>query len=287
MASFLDTLERPIPRPLLCAVTPILAVYLTATFVFLGFPYADLIPMISRLGGDQNIRVGEIHPRLTIGGPGFSLREVVFSPNEMEPLIVDQFDIRPAWSTSWLRGEPALVIGLVSPLVLADGVLTWADARRVEGKIEIPDLALLPLPSDSSLSFTGALIAEGDLDIGITLDGESTGLIHFEATVGSASHTNIPIPLDFESLSGDIELTGQSELILEDISIQGPIFSAQADGYIDTPQGNVPLVMDIDLDIQVKAPAFRALLAGLGLPFDNEGRSSFNLGGTIQNPVIR
>jgi hypothetical protein len=287
MASFLDTLERPIPRPLLCAVTPILAVYLTATFVFLGFPYADLIPMISRLGGDQNIRVGEIHPRLTIGGPGFSLREVVFSPNEMEPLIVDQFDIRPAWSTSWLRGEPALVIGLVSPLVLADGVLTWADARRVEGKIEIPDLALLPLPSDSSLSFTGALIAEGDLDIGITLDGESTGLIHFEATVGSASHTNIPIPLDFESLSGDIELTGQSELILEDISIQGPIFSAQADGYIDTPQGNVPLVMDIDLDVQVKAPAFRALLAGLGLPFDNEGRSSFNLGGTIQNPVIR
>ena len=287
MASFLDTLERPIPRPLLCAVTPILAVYLTATFVFLGFPYADLIPMISRLGGDQNIRVGEIHPRLTIGGPGFSLREVVFSPNEMEPLIVDQFDIRPAWSTSWLRGEPALVIGLVSPLVLADGVLTWADARRVEGKIEIPDLALLPLPSDSSLSFTGALIAEGDLDIGIALDGESTGLIHFEATVGSASHANIPIPLDFESLSGDIELTGQSELILEDISIQGPIFSAQADGYIDTPQGNVPLVMDIDLDVQVKAPAFRALLAGLGLPFDNEGRSSFNLGGTIQNPVIR
>jgi hypothetical protein len=243
--------------------------------------------MISRLGGDQNIRVGEIHPRLTIGGPGFSLREVVFSPNEMEPLVVEQFDIRPAWSTSWLRGEPALAITLVSPLVLADGVLTWGDARRVEGKIEIPDLALLPFPSDSSLSFTGALIAEGDLDIGIALDGESTGLIHFEAAAGSVSHTNIPMPLDFDSLSGRIELTGQSELVLEEISIEGPIFSAQADGYIDTPQGDVPPMIDIDLDVQVKAPAFRALLSSLGLPFDEEGRSSFNLGGTIQNPVIR
>ncbi len=287
MASLLDLLERPIPRPLLYCGTPILAVVLTLTFVFLGFPYADLIPMVSRLGGDQNIRVGEIHPRLTIGGPGFSLQEVVFSPDEMEPLVVEQFDIRPAWSTSWFRGEPALAIALVSPLVLAEGVLTLGDARRVEGKIEIPDLALLPLPSDSSFSFAGALIAEGDLDIGIALDGESTGLIRFEATAGAVSHSNIPMPLDFESVSGLIELTGQSELVLEEISIEGPIFSAQADGYIDTPRGNVPPTIDIDLDVQVKAPAFRALLSSLGLPFDPEGRSSFNLGGTIQNPVIR
>jgi type II secretion system protein N len=287
MASLLESLERPIPRPLLYTGGPVLAVVLTLTFIFLGFPYADLIPVVSRLAGDQNIRVGEIRPRLTLGGPGFSLQEVVFRPSEMEPLVIERFDIRPAWSTSWLRGDPSLAVAVVSPLALADGVLTWGDARRVEGKIEVPDLALLPLPSDSPLSFTGVLVAEGDLVVGIALDGESTGLIQFEAAAGSASHSNIPMPLDFETLTGRIQLTGQSELVLEDISIEGPIFSARADGFIDTPQGNSPPLMDIDLDIQVKTPAFRVLLSSLGLPFDNEGRSSFNLGGTIQNPVIR
>ena len=48
MASLRETLEAPIPRPLLWLGAPILAFVLVLSFVFLGFPYEDLLPAASR-----------------------------------------------------------------------------------------------------------------------------------------------------------------------------------------------------------------------------------------------
>ena len=45
--------------------------------------------------------------------------------------------------------------------------------------------------------------------------------------------------------------------------------------------------MDLDFDLHVKNPALRMLLSGFGLGFDGGGRTTFNLGGTVQNPIVR
>ena len=194
MASLQEFLERPIPRPLFWVATPLLAILLTLTFIFLGFPYSELIPAASRLSGSEAVRVGHIQPLLTVGGPGFSLRDITFGEGAMESIGIDRLKIRPAWATSWLSGEPAFAIEMMSPAGEADGIFTWNDARHIEGEVAIPDLAVLPLPSDIAFSLAGSLKAKVSLDVQPLTGNQAEGEIQFEALAGSATHTNIPMP---------------------------------------------------------------------------------------------
>jgi len=287
MASLQEFLERPIPRPLFWTAAPLLAVVLTLTFVFLGFPYSDLIPAANNLSGANGVRIGEIQPRLTVGGPGFSVHRLSFGDGPMESVELEQLTVRPAWTTSWLSGEPALAIRIRSPLGEAEGVLTWNEARHVKGQITIPDLAALPFPPDTSIALAGSMQAEVDLNIQNLTGNGPEGEIRFEALAGSASHSNIPMPLEFETFSGRIELGSESGLTLEAMEIDGPIFSAEVDGFVDLPEANRPATMDLDFNLHVKNPALRMLLSGFGLGFDGGGRAIFNLGGTVQNPIVR
>ncbi len=287
MASLQEFLERPIPRPLFWTATPLLAVVLTLTFVFLTFPYSDLIPAANRLSGANGVHIDDIQPRLTVGGPGFSVYNVSFGDGPMKFVELDQLQVRPAWATSWLSGEPAFAIEIMSPLGGANGVLTWNQTRHVKGQITIPDLASLPFPPDASIALAGSMQAEVDLDI-LSLTGNGpSGEIRFEALAGSASHSNIPMPLEFEKFSGRIELGSEFGLVLEAMEIDGPTFSAEVDGFVDLPEPNRPATMDLDFDLHVKNPALRMLLSGFGLGFDGSGHTTFNLGGTVQNPIVR
>ena len=287
MASLKDFLERPIPRPLLWTATPILAVVLTLTFVFLGFPYSKLIPAANSLSGANGVRIGDIQPRLTVSGPGFSVHSVSFSDGPMASVELDRLKIRPAWATSWLSGEPAFVIEIMSPLGEANGVLTWSQTRHVRGQLTIPDLAALPFPPDASIALAGSMQAEFDLDILNLASNGPNGKVRFEALAGSATHSNIPMPLEFEKFSGQIKVGSESGLTLETIEIDGPTFSAEVDGFVNLPEANRPATMDLGFDLHVKNPALRMLLSGFGLGFDGAGRTTFNLGGTVQNPIIR
>jgi len=287
MASLQEILEAPIPRPLLWIGTPILAFALILSFVFLGFPYSDFIPVASQTlerssGGE--IHIGEIRPHITLGGPGFSVHDVSVGTKGQAPVQLDSLAIRPAWSTSWLRREPSFVIDLVSPAFLADGTLTLGEASRFEGKASILDLAQIPLPAGSPVTLTGAIAAEGHLSL---RGSEPEGMIIFEAGAGSATHRSVPMPLDYERISGRIEIGGEAWLALHKVQLEGPVFSATADGYIDRPQGNAPAPIDIGVKLEVTNLPFRMLLTGLGLRLDGAGRTAFNLGGTLQDPAVR
>ena len=75
--------------------------------------------------------------------------------------------------------------------------------------------------------------------------------------------------------------------MFETIEIDGPTFSADAEGFVNLSQANRPAMMDLDFDLHVKNPGLRMLLSGLGLRFDESGHTTFNVGGSIQNPVVR
>ena len=287
MASLRETLEAPIPRPLLWVGTPILAFVLVLSFVFLGFPYDDLLPAASRELGrmtGSEARIGAIEPEITRGGPGFALREVSLVRDSGEPVGLDHLKLRPAWSTSWFQGEPAFFIDLMSSLASLEGTFTLGDSPAFSGELAVPDMARLPLPFDDTISLSGALEARGELTIE---GGEAVGRIEFEAESGSATHPSLPMTIEFDFLRGGVEMGGEAWFTLDEIDMDGPIFSAKADGSVKRPGGNRPAIIDIGVELQIKNAPFRILVSGLGLPIDRNGRTAFSLGGSLQNPVLR
>ena len=147
MASLRESLEAPIPRPLFWVGTPLLGVFLVLLFVFLGFPYSDLIEPISRQieeSTGSEIRIDRIEPQITLGGPGFSLHDLRLAEVGSAPLEVEVLKVRPAWSTSWFRGAPAFAVDLAGPSLALSGIVTAGDGYGFAGEIELPDLTQLP-----------------------------------------------------------------------------------------------------------------------------------------------
>ena len=287
MASLRETLEAPIPRPLLWVGTPILAFVLVLSFVFLGFPYEDLLPAASRELGNMTggeARIGAIEPEITRGGPGFALREVSLVQDSGESFDLDHLRVRPAWSTRWFQGEPAFFIDLMSSLASLEGTYTLGESPGFSGELAVPDMAGLPLPGDDTISLAGALEARGELVMG---GGQPVGRIEFEAESGSATHPSLPMTIEFDFLRGQVEMGGEAWLTLDEIDMDGPIFSAKADGSVARPGGNRPAMLDIAVQLQVKNAPFRVLVSGLGIPIDRNGRTAFTLGGSLQNPTLR
>ncbi len=287
MASIREILEAPIPRPLLCVGAPILGLILVLFFVFLGFPYSDLIPVASREIGrttGSQVDIGDVQPQITLGGPGFTFHDIRLVGFARDPIDLDYLAVRPAWSTSWLGGEPTFAVALAGPMAEAEGDLLLGENAGFTGQVRIPDLARLPLPAGSPISLTGDLRADADLALAA---GLPRGHLDFEASSGSATHPSLPMPLEFESLSGRIELGGQSWLELREIRLEGPIFSASADGSIGRGADGRPTTVDIGVELEPTNLPFRLLLSGLGLSPNDQGQIAFNLGGTLQNPILR
>ncbi len=287
MASLLETLEAPIPRPLFWFGLPVLGLSLVLLFMFLGFPYSDLIAPISQQieqSTGSEIRIDRIEAQITLGGPGFSLHDVRLAEVGGAPLELEVLKVRPAWSTSWFRGAPAFAIDLTGPSLALSGIFTAGDGYGFSGEVQLPDLSLLPLPADDSISLSGALTAVGDLSI---VGVEVHGTVAFEAEAGSAAHPSFPMALAFDAVSGRAKLGGEVWLSLKEFEFEGPIISARAEGTVDHPDGAASAALDLAVQLEVANPAFQTALSAMGLRVGRDGRTAFDLGGTLQNPVFR
>jgi type II secretion system protein N len=287
MASLRETLEAPIPRPLFWVGTPVLGLSLVLLFMFLGFPYSDLIAPISQQieqSTGSEIRIDRIEAQITRGGPGFSLHDLRLSEVGNAPLNWEVLKVRPAWSTSWFRGDPAFAVDLTGPSLALSGIVTAGDDYGFAGEVQLPDLSLLPLPADDSISLSGAMTAVGDLSY---VSGELQGTVAFEAEAGSAAHPSFPMALAFDSLSGRAQLGGEVLLTLEEFEFDGPIISARTEGTVAHPDGAASAALDLAVELEVANPAFQTALSAMGIRIGRDGRTTFDLGGTLQNPVFR
>ncbi len=280
-------LEAPIPRPLLWVGIPIAAVVLIALFVFLGFPYARVADLAGRQlseASGHEISIGEIHPRITIGGPGFSVSNLVLTSEQRQRYEIDPLRLRPAWSLSWLRGQPALHVDLTSAMGKAVGTVVLGDEPGWEGNLSQLDLAQLPLPTGSGVALSGRLDADADLTL--AANGPS-GVLHFAAADGTLSHSRLPIDIEYTTVQGDIVLGEKSLAEIRELVLDGPTLSAAVTGNVARGQKRGRELLDLSVELQLKPSPMRAMLRGLGVALDADGRTSFSLGGTVQSPKLR
>jgi type II secretion system protein N len=287
MANPLEFLEAPIPRPLLWAGVPIAAAVLITVLVFLRFPYGEFAPALSaeltRATG-REVSVGDIEPRLTIGGPGIAARDVRILLPSRQRIDIDPLRLRPAWSTSWLQGDPALKVEAESLVGNADGIVVIGDVPAWRGEIVEVDLGRLPFTPGEGIALSGRMTAAADLQL--LPDGPS-GPLSFDATAGSIDHPALPIGIAYETATGDLLLGGDAIVDVRAFNLDGPVLSASAIGTVrQGPRPGDPQ-LDLDVDLEIKNAPMRALVQGLGVQLDARGRSSFAIQGTTSSPRMR
>lgn len=283
----INLLQDPIPKPLLWIGVPIAALLLIILFSFLRFPYDEFRQPISnqlRQITRGEVQIGEIEPTLNLTGPGLAVLDINVSQPGQPRIRIDRLEMKPAWSSSWLSLEPSLQLELESPIASADGVLALGDTPGWKGQIDVPDLSTLPLPASSTIGLTGSLHADAEL----TLPGSGpAGPVRFEALSGSLAHPEIPIPLQFDRVTGELELGGQALVELREVLLDGPIIAADIEGVVLPAPGTGDPGLDMDIIVEVKSAPLKAMMRGMGLRLDRNGLTSFNLGGTLSRPITR
>lgn len=270
---------------------PIVYVALTLFFVFLGFPYervaGGLIHRVEEATG-VSFSVDELGPYLSLFGPGFEATGVVAEPRNGAPVTLDRLRLRAAWSLSWLRGDPAVHLGVESALGAASGALVLGDLVGWDGEISDLDLSapalreLLPIQG-----LDGRLWADADVEI---VEGLPVGDVAFSIGEGSIAIPNSPLAVPFETVTGELVFGGESSIRIDTLDVRGPMLDGSVTGRVGdgSPGANLARApLDLAVAIDVKEKMIRSSLRDLGVRLDRDGKASFNVGGNVSSPRVQ
>jgi type II secretion system protein N len=280
--------EPRLPRWLLVLGVPVLGVLLVAFFVFLQFPFErfrDVLAMQTGAALGAEVEIGGLDPALTVGGPGFVARDVRIRWPSGESAAVAEASLRPAWSASWLGGSPSFRLDADSDLGGVAGTLTVGAAPGFDGRLVGVALARLPLER-----FTQGASFDGELDLEADLrwrEGMPVGETRFQARSGSMSAPQLPIALPYDELRGEIRFGDDGSLTLEDVTLDGPMVSAEVSG--GTQPGPTlwiaPLALDVHLEVSDRnlLPTLRSS----GLRLGPDGTTDLRVRGSLAAPSVR
>jgi type II secretion system protein N len=285
-----------LPRALVAAAYPLAGIVLTLFFIFLGFPYDLLAARISSAVEEStslNLRIGRVSPHLGLRGLGLAIRDVRTGRQEGPQITIQKLVLRPAWSSSWFSGIPALHISAESEIGNGDGTLFMGEAVGWQGRLEGVQLA--PLLQDTlqeGFELSGALDADIDLHANATEqategtaegreDAERSGLVghvRFDLRDGSFSGPGLPISVPFERLTGDLHFGDGSFVRVEGARLEGPVLAATVAGNIGAAsrRGAQPLDLRLSYELRDKS---------LARTFGST-RGEGVISGTLQKPVF-
>ena len=277
-----------LPRPLIAIGIPCAGVLLVAFFLIRGFPYDKLGELIAkRIEQSHGIHlaVGDVGPALQLAGLALEATQLRVAFPGRSPQQIDRALVRPAWSMSWLTGEPAFHVELESPSGSANGTLRWNGAASWVGTLrgarpELPPIAdWIPIGG-----FEGTL--EASLDISMDEAGLE-GFVEFEIRDGSISLPGLPAtPLPFESLTAAMSLGGDAYVKLTSLSFEGPLASGSGSGKIGRAEQleQAPIGFEFKLDIK---PELARAVGGGGVKINPRGDALARISGTVAEPKIR
>jgi type II secretion system protein N len=276
-----------LPRPLITIGVPCAGVLLIAFFLIRGFPYDKLGELIAdRIERSHGIHlaVGDVGPALQLAGLALESTQLRVTFPDRSPQQIDRALIRPAWSLSWLTGEPTFHVELDTPSGSADGTLHWNGAASWVGTIRNARPDLPPISDWIPIGgFEGTLEAMIDISMG---ESGPEGLVEFEIRDGSIFLPGLSAALPFENLTGAASFGGDAYAKLTSLSFEGPLASGSGSGTIRLAEPLEQAPIGFEFQIVAKDEVGRAVRAG-GLRLKSGGEGLAKISGTVGKPKIR
>jgi type II secretion system protein N len=263
------------------------AFVLTTFFLISGFPYDRLAPRaaatLESLTGAR-VAIGGLDLGLAWLAPELRASKVEITWPGARPIAFDNLRVHPAFSTSWLRGRPALVIGLASALGEADGTVVVGTEPSFDGELRNVSLALLPIQDVAAgTQLDGRADATIDLQMA---EAGPQGSVRLEAKNGSLSLAALPIGVPFEKLSADLALGGDVVAKLTSLDLNGPLVSLTASGTIGKGPTQALSPLALQARIEAREPSVRSMLQSQGVALDANGGAAVTIGGTLGSPNV-
>lgn len=263
------------------------AIALTAVLMVLRFPYDRVALAIAKRVEQQTgarITFGPVSLALVRFAPGIAASGVSITRPDGNRLDLDRLAVRPALALAWLKGQPALATEVESTRGGASGVVTFGDEPGFAGRLDDVDLEQLPQQRiGAPLSMKGR--ADVDLDV-VMREAGPEGEVEFEARDGLLTHPNLPLPLPFQKVDGEIALGGEAWAAIRKFELTSPLATGSAKGSVGrSPQfASAPLRLEIDLTV---SGAVQGSLRSQGIAIGSDGRIHLNVAGTPAQPVVR
>ncbi|MDJ0851299.1 MAG: type II secretion system protein GspN [Myxococcota bacterium] len=260
---------------------------LSAVFIALGFPY-DLLArrfttqLEAAIGAE--VAFATLEPRLTLAGPAFEATDLRVTMSDGTKLQADRALARPAWSFSWLTLTPALYVDVESAVGDVAGVVTGGSEPDFDLTLGQIDLARLPTDAGwPGLRLSGRADADVDVRLGEELaEGRATIYVG----EGSLRTPDLPIPLAWDELDGELVFGDGSFAEVKSLEATGPLLSAQLTGTVGEARSFAQAPLDLELQYEVD-PKMRSTLQSAGLQTNRQGQGQLRIRGTPTSPMVR
>lgn len=276
--------RSPVRRVLALALAYLV---LTLAFVIAGFPADRLTSRVEALASaatGAQVEIGTLDLGIVALLPAFEAHQVVVAGSG-GALRLDRVRARPAWSLSWLRGDPAFAIALRAGPGRVDGVVRLGSAPGFAGGLQEVDLRLVPASLLGGLGISLDGRVGGTLDVRMGEEGPE-GELDLHAKGGSVSLPNLPIGVPYESIDARATLGGDALAQIASLVVDSPMLALDANGTVG--RGPVPALAPLSLRarIQVREPALRDLFTGVPVTLGPDGSADLTIGGTLSSPQL-
>jgi type II secretion system protein N len=271
--------------PPLPIVAPVAAL-LVFVFILIGFPWDSLARRIAweiSSASGSRVTIDHLAPALTARGPVLRARDVVIEHLAIGRVRLDEFEVAPRFSTSWLRGEPTLRVWAESELGGVDGVLQLGESSAFVGRVSQVELSRMPLRLEASdVRIAGQLDAEADMVL--SPNGTLHGRIAFSSPSLRFESSQLPVPIPFTRADGIIEILESGATRIESVSLAGPAIEGEIEGEIGLVHHSQSPPIDVNARVRVIDPLLEQLALGANLPLSSNGTTALHVSGTVDAP---
>lgn len=279
--------EKALPRPLRVFGIPLAGIFFVSLFVYLGFPFDKLgnriATEIQRTSGVR-VEFRKLSPRLRFAGPGIEASAVRATFPGGDAFAFERVQLRPAWSLSWLRGDPAVYAEVTSAFGNAEGMLVLGGSTGWYGDLESVAVGRLPLAKLITLATLDGLV-DARIDVRMGEEGPE-GEASFVAKNGSLGISRFPVEIPFETLTAELRFGDDAFVAIQRFDLEGPMVSGAITGSVLRAARFEQAPLRLEANLETKANV-RSAMKGAGIRLDRNGTAKVRITGTVSQPNVR